>query len=346
MCRRLALWVEFQQESSRRLVSLGAEQLNNQPLVSVLIPVYNAGTYLRSAVESILGQTYKNIEVLIIDDGSTDRCMESIECLVDGRLRLLRQKNSGKSAALNLALDHIRGEYFAIQDADDLSYPQRVERQLDCLQKNPNLAAVFVGHDLLLGRERFAPTFNHRSTTTCKEDIKRFAIPAHDATGMYRVSMVAQMRFDKELRIGQGVDYVLRVGEQFSIMLLGECLYTYRINYCSTIRRDPRKTMESIILVVRKACDRRGIAYLPDKFLAHNSPVFLHREKDTHIVPHCMEGVLDLRRIGRRWESLKTAITCLKLNPLDPYYYKPLCYFFVSFKLIDCYRRWKGSRQR
>src|SRR3954453_5720186 len=92
----------------------------DKPLVSVVIASYNAGDDLRAAVRSVLRQTYQNIEVLLVDDGSTDGSVDRlVEQVTDPRVRVLRQENGGRAAALNRALQEIRGEFYATQDADD-----------------------------------------------------------------------------------------------------------------------------------------------------------------------------------------------------------------------------------
>ena len=111
------------------------------PLVSVLIPTFNAGEYLRPALQSILSQTYSNLEIFIIDDGCTDGCIKTIKDIESNRMHILHQKNLGKASALNNALEIIKGDYWIIQDADDLSYPERVREQLVELINNQNLAA-------------------------------------------------------------------------------------------------------------------------------------------------------------------------------------------------------------
>ena len=78
--------------------------MKNNPLVSVLIPVYNAGEYLRPALKSIIEQTYSNLEIIVIDDGSTDACIDTITDVKDSRIRIVSQENAGKSAALNYGL--------------------------------------------------------------------------------------------------------------------------------------------------------------------------------------------------------------------------------------------------
>src|SRR3954468_10176203 len=89
------------------------------PLVTVVMCVYNAGEYLRPSLLSIINQTYRNLDILIIDDGSTDGCFGSVQdLLADERVRVIYQENATKPVAFNRALDQIRGEFYAIQDAD------------------------------------------------------------------------------------------------------------------------------------------------------------------------------------------------------------------------------------
>jgi glycosyltransferase involved in cell wall biosynthesis len=115
------------------------------PLVTVTMPVYNAGKYLRLAVLSIVKQTFTNWELLIIDDGSTDNALDSITDIQDGRIRILRDgANKGLAARLNEAIDLARGKYFARMDQDDVSYPERLMRQVLSFDENPALDLVAV----------------------------------------------------------------------------------------------------------------------------------------------------------------------------------------------------------
>ncbi len=210
--------------------SFAASNVSQRPLVSVIICVYNAGEYLRHAVESIVKQRYEKIEIIIVDDGSTDGCMRSLNDIGDERIRRIAQRNAGKPFALNRALSELRGEFYAIQDADDLSHPFRIEHQLRCMQEHPEVAAVFCGHEIVLNGRHLAPRFRAKNSEECRADIRAFRMPAHDPTVMYRVEAVRGMRYEEALRIGQGFDYILRVGEQYPMMVLGECLYSYRVH--------------------------------------------------------------------------------------------------------------------
>jgi glycosyltransferase involved in cell wall biosynthesis len=104
-------------------------------LVSVIIPAYNAEAFIAQTLESVLSQTYKNIEVLVVDDGSLDRTAEIVEFFAetDSRIILLKQANAGVAAARNLAIEKSNGEYIAPIDADDIWYPQKLEKQVQCM---------------------------------------------------------------------------------------------------------------------------------------------------------------------------------------------------------------------
>lgn len=115
------------------------------PRITVAMPVLNGGQHLRLAVLSIMGQTCRDWELLIIDDGSTDNALQSIADIHDCRIRILRDGgNRGLAARLNEAIDLARGQYFARMDHDDVSYPERFAQQLALLERNPELDVVAV----------------------------------------------------------------------------------------------------------------------------------------------------------------------------------------------------------
>ena len=104
------------------------------PLVSVVIPAYNAEAFIEQTLNSVLQQTYQNIEVLVVDDGSSDRTAEMVRTIEqsDSRIILLHQPNAGVAVARNLGLHHARGEFVAPLDADDLWHKENLEKQIEC----------------------------------------------------------------------------------------------------------------------------------------------------------------------------------------------------------------------
>ena len=115
------------------------DDLNN-PAVSIVMPVHNGEKYLREAIESILNQTFKDYELLIIDDGSTDKSVEIMGSFKDKRIRLVHnEKNLGISKSCNKGIKYARGKYIARMDADDISLPERIEKQALFMEKNHHI---------------------------------------------------------------------------------------------------------------------------------------------------------------------------------------------------------------
>ena len=112
------------------------------PVISVVMSVYNGEKYLREAIESILGQTFIDFEFIIINDGSTDESAAIISSYNDTRIRLIQQENKGLAPALNVGLKVARGKYIARMDADDISLPGRFEKQFNFLESHPECVAV------------------------------------------------------------------------------------------------------------------------------------------------------------------------------------------------------------
>ena len=120
-----------------------AREQASAPVVTVAMPIYNAGRYLRMAVSSIVFQTFDDWELLIIDDGSTDNALASITDILDPRIKIFCDgHNRGLAARLNQAIDHARGEFLARMDQDDVSYPDRLARQVTLLRQDGTLDIV------------------------------------------------------------------------------------------------------------------------------------------------------------------------------------------------------------
>ncbi len=109
----------------------------NCPLVSVIIPAYNMEKLIGKTLKSVIKQTYQNIEIIVIDDGSKDRTTTVVKQLIeqDNRIKLLQQKNLGVAVARNRGIEIAKGEFIAPIDADDLWYPENLERQVQCIKE-------------------------------------------------------------------------------------------------------------------------------------------------------------------------------------------------------------------
>jgi glycosyltransferase involved in cell wall biosynthesis len=113
-------------------------------LVSVIIPAYNSGKFIEAALDSVLAQTYQNTEIIVVDDGSQDNTAEIVKriALKDKRIVLLCQKNQGVAAARNLAIQHSQGEFVAPLDSDDIWYPLKLEKQVECMLNSDSQVGI------------------------------------------------------------------------------------------------------------------------------------------------------------------------------------------------------------
>lgn len=168
------------------------------PLVSVVIPVYNGGRFLAEAIDAVLTQTHGPIELLVVDDGSTDETPAVIDRYAD--VVHLRQDNAGPSAARNLGIEHATGEYLTFCDADDRFRPAKVAAQVAHLDAHPELGCVLVGHD-----------------TFYEPGVERAAWE-RDEGGTQPQSVLAHRRvfdavggFDPSFRFAEGIEWLGRV---------------------------------------------------------------------------------------------------------------------------------------
>lgn len=129
--------------------------LNKQPLVSIVIPCYNHANFVQDCIQSVIDQTYHNIELIIIDDGSKDESVEKIRQLVSQcqerfvRFEFRHRPNKGLCGTLNEALEWCKGEYYSVIASDDMIYRDKTQIQVDYLEKNNECVAVFGGYDLI-----------------------------------------------------------------------------------------------------------------------------------------------------------------------------------------------------
>ena len=150
-------------------------------------------------------------------------------------------------------------------------------------------------------------------------------------------------RRNKLRQPGQGFDYILRVGEKWPMLVVGECLYSYRIHESSATRSDARRRRKKVQMVRDRAARRRG---LEPTGADSGEGEGRHSDQEHGVVTHFMESVLSLRRAGSPRRALAAAWQCLALHPADTHYYKPLIYALVPMWLIRRYRHARGFQQR
>lgn len=203
------------------------------PLVSVIIPCYNREEYIKQTINSVLEQTYKKIEIIVIDDGSTDNTREILDSY-GNQIQVLEhpnRQNKGQSAAINLGIKKSFGKYIAILDSDDYWDPTKIEKQIDFLNLNPKYGVVYAnGFQVDANGKNKSKIFdtNHVQTNN-PEDIllnSYFNIPSN---ALIKKDIFKKAGyFDERLRSAQDHDMAIRLSEVSKIVYLNETLWYYR----------------------------------------------------------------------------------------------------------------------
>lgn len=201
------------------------------PLVSVIMPAYNNGPFLREAVDSIAGQTYQDWELLIVDDASTDETPEILASLSDPRIRTFRlEQNVGAAQARNHAIERAQGKYIALCDGDDICMPNRLEKQVAVLETEPEIGVVSGQMLYFWGDAEPRPVILYPESPEAIE--RRFARGrmgvAHGAA-MIRADLFHQHgMYTQECRRAQDLELFLRFHHHCKFKTLPDYLLLYR----------------------------------------------------------------------------------------------------------------------
>jgi glycosyltransferase involved in cell wall biosynthesis len=224
---------------------------NQCPLVSVIIPVYNNEKYLGEAIESVLGQTYRSFELIVVNDGSTDNSA-AIAKSYASQLRYYYQDNSGVGAALNRGVELSRGNFLSFLDADDIWKKDKLMHQIETFDNNPDV-------DMIFGQvEQFF------SSELDENQKKRVRIPARVAGGFFKGCMLIKRDsffrvglFDTRWTLGDFIDWYSRAKEEeLKSIMLNEIVLLRRIHANNTgIRK--RNLRPEFARILKASLDRQ-----------------------------------------------------------------------------------------
>ncbi len=212
--------------------------MKNEPLVSVVITNYNGENYIEAAIESVLNQTWKNWELIIVDDASTDRSLDRIRRYADDRIRLLvNSENLRVSAARNRGWNAAGGAYIATLDGDDVWKPEKLEKQVDYLESHPETGACFTWLTLIDGkgapvRDEFLENVFRAENRTREAWIHDLLINGNclaDDSSLIRRETLRRIRGSNPALVQlQDLDRWVRIALQEPLYVLQEPLLMYR----------------------------------------------------------------------------------------------------------------------
>lgn len=201
----------------------------DNPLVSVILPVYNAQDYLKESIDCILNQSYKNLEFIIINDGSKDNSEKIILSYSDPRIKYVYHDNRGLAETLNVGLSLAIGKYIARQDQDDISLVDRIKKQVEFLEKNPTILLVGT-HAKIFSESSSEVRFHNHAThpAILKFDLL-FDNPFVHSSVMFRkkdIDIIGDYNTDRSFF--EDFELWSRFSQKGSLANLGEVLVEYR----------------------------------------------------------------------------------------------------------------------
>jgi glycosyltransferase involved in cell wall biosynthesis len=231
----------------------------DRPAVSVVIPTFNRANYIREAIQSVLDQTFKDFEIIVVDDGSTDGTQQAVASFHDARIRYLRERHRGIGASMNAGIAASTGAYVARLDSDDTWLPNMLAIETAALEKNPDLGAVYAraeamneqGQRLPTGRgmplrypeDSFLSMLYEDSTSTITTIVRRACF---EKAGPY----------DESLTTSEDWDMALRISRHYPLLFIDEVVARFRLHETNITGPDSLhfgESLENRVRVLDKA---------------------------------------------------------------------------------------------
>ena len=284
------------------------------PAISVVMPVYNTERYVAHAVRSVLAQTFEDFEFIILDDGSTDSSVHIIQEYAenDDRVRFFPLEHQGYVSLLRRGLNHCRGEFVARMDSDDISTPDRFEKEIKFLRGNPDVVAV--GSRVVL-IDPFGSQFEKPGHKTTHQEIEEELLKGvgwaivHPTVMMRRDALMQVGGYREDLAVSEDLDLFLRLAEVGKLQNLPDVLLQYRqhlqsVNYT---RYEQQKAVKRQI--VADAYRRRGLP-MPQNWAFRERKLLPHPEQ-------CRRWGWAALRGGNLGVARRHAISAIRQAPLS-----------------------------
>lgn len=277
--------------------------INKNPTVSAIIPTYNYANYLPEAIESVLKQTFMDIEVIVVDDGSTDNTPQIVKkYLTNPLVHYIRKKNGGQASAKNRGIIESKGKFIAFLDADDIWFPRKLEKQMP-LFSDPKVGVVYSKRILIdeQGREKpFEHPKLYRGNVLNQIFINNFVC---FSSSIIRTECFKKYgNFDESLPMAIDYDLWLRIGVNYHFDNVNEPLVKYRFGH-SHMSVNKEKRFECAWRVMN--------AFLQNPSLKRHLYWWVPLYAKAHIYGNMGNYYLS----KKKWPALKYFVTSLRYNP-------------------------------
>ena len=266
------------------------------PLISVIIPAYNAEKTIKETIESILNQTFVDFELIVINDGSTDSTVDIVTSIQDSRLQVFSYPNAGLAASRNRGIDRATGKYISFIDADDLWTPDKLERQLKALEENPQAAVAYSWTDCIDESGKFSRRgiyFNLNGDVYANLLLCDFLENGSNLLILLQAFKEVG-RFDQSLTAAEDWDMYLRLANRYQFVGLAYPQILYRISPNST-STNVSKMERGCLQVIERNFSQvpESLQYLKCRSLANLYKILTHRAIEG--VPQKERGLAAIR---------------------------------------------------
>lgn len=245
-------------------------------MVSLVMAVYNGETYLSETLDCMLSQTYSDLEIIVVNDGSTDSTQRILNSIKDKRVKvIILEKNAGAAAALNIGIGKSNGEWIAIHDADDISLPNRIQEQIVYLSNHPKLVAAgsfiecFTDKDINGMNISIKNLQNYKNSIKTSDQVKAELFKGcpitHGSLFMSKEAFLRAGRYNPKYRIAYDYDLYMRLSAIGPIGNTPKILYRYRISADSLSNINVIETSNEFLMVAAKYIAKYCFEYKYEK---------------------------------------------------------------------------------
>lgn len=279
--------------------------MNDNPLISIIMPAYNAEKTISESIESVLKQTYQNWELLVVNDGSKDNTSSVVKLFNNARIKLIEQVNGGVANARNNGIRQAQGEYIAFLDSDDLWLDEKLERQITFYQHNSEFGLVYTDKKCFYERIEDAFYCKYKEPINIDDDYLRLL--THDYIATLTVMTKKEVldkigTFDTELFGTEDWDLWIRIAKDYKIGYIVQDLAYYREHSAGISKNRERHLKEEWKVIEKHVLSNKALS----KSVIDNSLWVWHKEMSIH---YFIKNEI--------FDFFKFAIKCLSLNPIN-----------------------------
>jgi Glycosyl transferase family 2 len=296
------------------------------PLVSIIIPLYNHEKFIYKAVVSVLEQTYKNLELIIIDDGSLDNSLALVSSLSDSRIKLYTQENSGAHTTINRGIAYAKGDYIAILNSDDFYSPVRLQTLVDAMATDETIDALFSQVEAI--HEDDGHFFSYGNRPTHHIPLKRSHPDqrlAADLLGSNIVTTTSNLFCKKvvfkdigqfkDYRYCHDLDFFLKLFHHKHVRFINEPLLCYRFHSTNTIKEDNSMVHFETAIVLADFLH----TYSPQQIFPKTTPdeahAYLFSALNIHHIDRVLHILFQYSQEENSWQRTKAKLLQDKSHP-------------------------------